>query len=81
MLVMVTIHCLVAAVQGKQKNYLLLGLFYIGALINSTGNIYVTFFVPTIEPYIGSWIMLGSFVLFIESYLALPKHRARIVGW
>jgi signal transduction histidine kinase/DNA-binding NarL/FixJ family response regulator len=79
MLLMVTVHCLVAAAQGKEKNYLLLGLFYIGALINATGNIYVRFFVTTIEPYIGSWLMLGSFVLFIESYLALPKRRSRIL--
>ena len=80
MLVMVTVHCLVAAAQGREKNYLLLGLFYIGALINATGNIYVRFFVPTIEPYIGSWLMLGSFVLFVESYLSLPKRRARIIA-
>jgi len=72
MLFMVMVHCIITATRAREKNYLLLGFFFIGALINSIGNVYVRFFVVTIEPYIGSWIMMGSFVLFIESYLALP---------
>ncbi|MCF7928655.1 MAG: response regulator [Spirochaetales bacterium] len=79
MLLMVSIHCLATAVRGKEKNYLILGLFFVGALINSIGNIYIRFFVTTIEPYIGSWIMMGSFVLFIEGYLALPVNRRRLL--
>lgn len=79
MLMMVSIHSLVTAIRGREKNYLLLGLFFSGALINSLGNIYVKFFVTTVEPYIGSWIMMGSFVLFIETYLALPFQRGRVL--
>ena len=77
MLIMVTIHCFTTAARAKERTYLLLGLFFVGALINSIGNVYIRFVVTTIEPYIGSWIMMGSFVLFIESYLGLPFRRWR----
>ncbi len=77
MLIMVSLHCLITAFQSRQKTYLYLGLFFIGALINAVGNLYIQFIVPTIEPYIGSWVMMFSFILFIEHYLKLPHSQKR----
>jgi signal transduction histidine kinase/DNA-binding NarL/FixJ family response regulator len=79
MLLMVALHCLVTALRSREKNYLYLGLFFIGALINTVGNLYIRFFIPTIEPYIGSWLMMFSFILFIENYLSLPYKRIRLI--
>ena len=80
MLMMVAMHCLVTAVRTREKSYLYLGLFFIGALTNTIGNLYVYFFVSTIEPYIGSWLMMFSFILFIKHYLSLPPRRIRSIA-
>jgi signal transduction histidine kinase/DNA-binding NarL/FixJ family response regulator len=77
MLIMVALHCLLTAIKAKEKNYLYLGLFFVGALINAVSNLYNIFIIQTIEPYIGSWIMMAAFILFIESYLSLPATRLR----
>ena len=80
MLLMIGLHCLATALRSKERNYLYLGTFFIGALINAVGNLYIRFFIITIEPYIGSWIMMASFILFMENYLALPRRGMRIVA-
>lgn len=75
MIVMVVLHCFVTGVRNRDTNYLSLAVFFSGALINAVSNLYLRFLIPTIEPYIGSWLMLFSFLLFVENYLDLhPSH-------
>ena len=77
MIFMVVLHCLFIAVRGREIMYFFLSFFFIGALINAVGNLYIHFFITTVEPYIGSWIMLTMFILFVDSYLSLPESRER----
>lgn len=77
MIVMVVLHCFVTGLRSRDVNYLSLAVFFSGALINAISNLYLQFIIPTIEPYIGSWLMLFSFLLFVEHYLRLPPSRFR----
>ena len=73
MILMVVLNSLLTGIKSRDRNYLLLGLFFSGSFINAVSNLYSYFIIPTIEPYIGSWISLLAFTRFSYNYLNIKQ--------
>ena len=77
---MAVLNCLLIGIKSRDRSYLDLSLFFTGAFINAVSNLYSNFFVPTVEPYIGSWISLFAFTLFSFNYLNIRTLRILKTG-
>lgn len=80
MIIMVVLYCVTTGIWSRERGYLYLGCFFLGALFNAVSNLYIRFLLPTPEPYTGSWLMLFSLTLFINDYLERPLSKALLVG-
>ena len=80
MIIMVVLYCLTTGIWSRERGYLYLGCFFLGAFLNAVSNLYICFLLPTPEPYTGSWLMLFSLTLFINDYLARPLSKTLLLG-
>ncbi len=80
MILMAVLNCLLTGIKSRDRNYLDLSLFFTGAFINAVSNLYSHFFIPTVEPYIGSWLSLFAFTLFSYNYLNIKNRQALKTG-
>jgi signal transduction histidine kinase/DNA-binding NarL/FixJ family response regulator len=80
MIIMVVLYCLTTGIWSRERGYLYLGCFFLGAFFNAVSNLYIRFLLPTPEPYTGSWLMLFSLTLFIDDYLARPLSKTLLLG-